>query len=440
MRKSQRPILSRRKFLGGAGVAVALPYFPSLAQPAHAAATTNQSRMICFYVPNGIQMAGWTPAQEGANWDLTPILSPLVNEQRGIDVKDDILLISGLRNDPAKPDGPGDHAAGTGSFLTCTHVHKSESIVTNGISMDQVAANEIGGASRFASLQLGIEGGTDNGGCDSGYSCAYSRNISWAGPQTPLNKVTHPRAVFDLMFAGHDPKASAEELEKRRRKKQSILDYVRGDAKRLEGKLGASDRRKLDEYVTGLRGMEVAIDSNCPLVERPPATVEYQTHVKTMLDLTILALKCDLTRVVTFMLNNAGSNRSYPFIGVQNAHHEISHHQDDPTKLADLQTIATWEIEQLAYLLQQMKNTDEDGVSLLDNSMVFFSSEIEDGNSHRHENLPVLVAGKGAGAFSPGRHLRTQDQPIANLFVSMLNAAGVATSKFGDSTGPLLGV
>ena len=253
--------------------------------------------------------------------------------------------------------------------------------------MDQVAANSVGSASRFASLQLGIESGSNNGGCDSGYSCAYSRNISWAGPQTPLNKLTHPRALFDLMFAGYDPKATAEEVDRRRRQKRSILDYVRADAKRLEAKLGVNDQRKLDEYVTGLRGMELAIETSCPIVERPDATVEFEMHVKTMLDLMVVALKCDLTRVCTFMLNNAGSNRNYSFLGVQGAHHEISHHQGDTQKLADLQTIATWEIEQFAYLLAQMKNVDagEEGLSLLDNSMVFFSSEIEDGNAHRHD-------------------------------------------------------
>ena len=182
--------LSRRTFLGGAGAAVALPYLASLPQPAQASAL-NAARIVAFYVPNGVQMRGWTPSSEGAAWDLTPILEPLVDPAKGVDVKDDVSVISGLRNDPAKPDGPGDHAAGTASFLTCTHVYKSESIIKNAISMDQVAANAFGSANRFASLQLGTEGGGNAGGCDSGYSCAYSRNISWAGPQTPLNKLTH---------------------------------------------------------------------------------------------------------------------------------------------------------------------------------------------------------------------------------------------------------
>ncbi|MBS02042.1 MAG: transcriptional initiation protein Tat [Gammaproteobacteria bacterium] len=425
--------VSRRAFLGGAAAAIALPHLPSLANT-----PARTPRMLAFYVPNGIQMTGWTPAEEGADWALTPILQPLVDAQAGIDVKDDVLVVSGLRNDPARPDGPGDHAAGTGSFLTCAHVYKSESHIVNGISMDQVLANQVGHATRFASLQLGIEGGSSNGGCDSGYSCAYSRNISWAGPHTPLNKLTHPQGTFDLMFGGYDAGATAEERAARHARKSSILDYVTGDAKRMGARAGAADKRKLDEYLTGLRSLEKSITTQCEPGGAPPETFDYQTHVKVMLDLIVTAFSCDMTRVVTFMLNNAGSNRHYPFLGVEGAHHEISHHQDDPKKLADLRTIATWEIAQYAYLLQRMKETEEaDGTNLLDNSLVFFSSEIEDGNSHRHENLPVLLAGGASGRLSTGRHLDRQDEPIANLFVSMLNMSGAAVTQFGDSNGSM---
>ena len=426
--------LSRRMFLGGAAAAIALPHLPSFAGES----ATRTPRMLAFYVPNGIQMTGWTPDTEGADWALTPILKPLAVPDAGIDVKDDVLVISGLRNDPAKPDGPGDHAAGTGSFLTCAHVYKSESHIVNGISMDQVLADHVGTATRFASLQLGIEGGSSNGGCDSGYSCAYSRNISWAGPHTPLNKLTHPQGLFDLMFGGYDASATAEERASRRARKRSILDYVTGDASRLQARIAADDKHKLDEYLTGLRSLEKSIAGQCTPVDAPPGTLDYQTHVKVMTDLMVTAMRCDVTRVVTFMLNNAGSNRHYSFLGVEGAHHEISHHQDDAQKLADLRTIATWEVAQFAYLLQAMKNvTEEDGRTLLDNSMVFFSSEIEDGNSHRHENLPVLLAGGAAGQVHSGRHIRRQDEPIANLFVSMLGMAGAPVAEFGDSTGPL---
>ncbi|MBF67697.1 MAG: transcriptional initiation protein Tat [Gammaproteobacteria bacterium] len=423
--------VSRRLFLGGAAAAIALPHLPTLASTT----TKKKPRMLAYYVPNGIQMTGWTPSSEGAEWALTPILQPLADASANVDVKDDVLVISGLRNDPAKPDGPGDHAAGTGSFLTCAHVYKSESHIVNGISMDQVLANRIGGATRFASLQLGIEGGSSNGGCDSGYSCAYSRNISWAGPHTPLNKLTHPQGLFDLMFGGFDRTASAAERAERQAHKRSILDYVTGDAKHLQSRISAADKHKLDEYLTGLRSLEKSIAGQCGPGDSPPETFDYQQHVKIMTDLMVTAFRCDITRVATFMLNNAGSNRHYPFLGVEGAHHEISHHQDDPQKLADLRTIATWEVQQFAYLLQQMKNfTEEDGTTLLDNSMVFFSSEIEDGNSHRHENLPVLLAGGASGQLDTGRHIRRQDEPIANLFTAMLDLAGAPVSGFGDST------
>ena len=423
--------VSRRLFLGGAAAAIALPHLPTLASTT----TKKKPRMLAYYVPNGIQMTGWTPSSEGAEWALTPILQPLADASANVDVKDDDLVVSGLRNDPAKPDGPGDHAAGTGSFLTCAHVYKSESHIVNGISMDQVLANRIGGATRFASLQLGIEGGSSNGGCDSGYSCAYSRNISWAGPHTPLNKLTHPQGLFDLMFGGFDRTASAAERAERQAHKRSILDYVTGDAKHLQSRISAADKHKLDEYLTGLRSLEKSIAGQCGPGDSPPETFDYQQHVKIMTDLMVTAFRCDITRVATFMLNNAGSNRHYPFLGVEGAHHEISHHQDDPQKLADLRTIATWEVQQFAYLLQQMKNfTEEDGTTLLDNSMVFFSSEIEDGNSHRHENLPVLLAGGASGQLDTGRHIRRQDEPIANLFTAMLDLAGAPVSGFGDST------
>ena len=423
--------VSRRLFLGGAAAAIALPHLPTLASTT----TKKKPRMLAYYVPNGSQMTGWTPSSEGAEWALTPILQPLADASADVDVKDDVLVVSGLRNDPAKPDGPGDHAAGTGSFLTCAHVYKSESHIVNGISMDQVLANRIGDATRFASLQLGIEGGSSNGGCDSGYSCAYSRNISWAGPHTPLNKLTHPQGLFDLMFGGFDRTASAAERAERQAHKRSILDYVTGDAKHLQSRISAADKHKLDEYLTGLRSLEKSIAGQCGPGDSPPETFDYQQHVKIMTDLMVTAFRCDITRVATFMLNNAGSNRHYPFLGVEGAHHEISHHQDDPQKLADLRTIATWEVQQFAYLLQQMKNfTEEDGTTLLDNSMVFFSSEIEDGNSHRHENLPVLLAGGASGQLDTGRHIRRQDEPIANLFTAMLDLAGAPVSGFGDST------
>jgi hypothetical protein len=432
--------ISRRAFVGGAGATVALPFLPSLWRGRAFAQAAPPLRFLAYYVPCGIHMPAWTPAAEGAGYAITPILQPLVDAA----VRDDVLVLTGLANEPARPDGPGDHASGTGAFLTCAHPYKTEGAdLKNGISVDQVAAGVIGTDTPFPSLELGIEGGSSAGGCDSGYSCAYSRNIAWAGESTPLPHLTNPSTVFDRLFGGLDPMASAAELERRKRHKTSVLDYVIGDTTRLSGTLGATDRRKLDEYLTGLRALETRINDDsmtvCDPGTRPPDNYDYPTQVGLMQDLMVLALQCDMTRVITFMLGQAATGRSYDFIGVTGAHHELSHHQDDAAKQASLQTIDTWEVEQFATLLAKLKAIDEGGMSLLDNAAVFFSSEIEDGDSHSHYNLPVLVAGKLGGALNPGRHLRyADDEPIANLFTSLLQGLGVSNDKFGlDGTGPL---
>lgn len=432
--------LSRRAFLGGAGVCLALPALESLTPRGARAEVGDARRILAFYVPNGIHMAAWTPAVTGAAYDLTPILSPLVN------VKDKLLVLTGLANEPARPDGPGDHAAGTGSFLTCAHVVKTEGAnIKNGISMDQVAAGYLSQFTRIPSLQIGIDGGSSVGDCDSGYSCAYARNISWASETQPLPKTVNPQVVWDLLFDGFDPQASAEEIARRKVYRTSVLDSVLSEAESLRLRLGTTDQRKLDEYMNGVRELETKIEKAstapaCTPVDRPPASLPLQEHVKMMLDLTVLAFQCDATRVVSFMLANAGSGRSYPFLMVNEAHHEISHHQGLQENYDKLQIIDTWEVEQLAYLLERLDGIDEgNGTTLLDNSAVFFSSEIEDGNSHSHYNMPILLAGGCGGKFNTGRHVSySGNPPVANLFISMLNAVGAEVTSFGDNgTGPL---
>ncbi len=435
--------LSRRTFLGGAAAALALPWLESLHGRAARAAGPDDGpprRLLFYYVPNGIHMADWTPTQTGAGYDLPPILKPLGAMQ------DKVLVLTGLANLPAKPDGAGDHAAGTGSFLTCTHVFKTEGKdIKNGVSVDQVAANAIGGATNFPSLQLGVDGGGNVGGCDSGYSCAYARNISWAGPATPLPKLVNPQLVFDRLFAGYDPLASAEQLDRRRRYRLSILDWVTKDAKTLQSKLAPLDKLKVQEYLDSVRALELRLEAGevggltCDPGPRPEDEGDVQARVALMTDLMVLALQCDQTRVVSFMLGNAGSGRSYDFLGVSGAHHELSHHQNQPENFDKLRIIDTWEVTVFAQLLAKMDAVVEaDGTTLLDNSLVFFSSEIEDGNAHRHTNLPVLLAGGGGGAVTPGRHVVYGGAPpIANLFLSMLHAVGVDAAAFGDSTGPL---
>lgn len=438
--RSRPGIGRRRALLGGAAGLLALPFLESLSPRKARAQETRPLRLVAFYTPCGIHMPAWTPAATGAAWELTPILAPLA------EVKSDVLVLSGIANLPARPDGPGDHAAGTGTFLTCRHVLKTEgSGIQNGISMDQVAAANLGQQTRIASMQLGIDGGDAVGDCDSGYSCAYARNISWASETQPLPKTVNPQVVWDLLFSGFDPEASAAERAKEKLYRTSILDVVRGQATTLNGKLGTTDRRKLDEYMTGIRELEEKIQrietaAACQVTDRPAGDLPVPEHVKTMLDLMVLAMQCDATRVLSFMLGNAGSNRSYPWLDVPEGHHELSHHQDNPANFDKLTIIDTWEVEQLAYLLGKMKAVEEaEGETLLDNSLVFFSSEIEDGNSHAHTNLPVIVAGGAGGAVQPGRHIRYDDQPpMANLFLTMLNALGVEETTFGDDSTGLL--
>ncbi|HRI72652.1 MAG TPA: DUF1552 domain-containing protein [Polyangium sp.] len=422
---------SRRLFLGGAGTLLALPFLESLMPRTARAGANDIKRIIAFYVPNGMHMANFTPVEEGAQFTLPTILEPLAPFQNKINV------LTGLANTPARPDGPGDHASGTSGFLTCRHVVKTEGAgIRNGISMDQVAAATLGQQTRIPSLQLGIDGGSSAGDCDNGYSCAYSRNISWASETQPLPKSTNPRVVWDILFGGFDSVT-----------RTSVLDSVLEESLSLSGKLGTTDKRKLDEYMTGIRELEKKIQKTgtgpvCTAMDRPPAELPLPEHVKMMLDLTALVIQCDATRVVSFMLANAGSNRTYAFLGVNDAHHQISHHQGLQANFDKLTIIDRWEVEQLAYLLGKLEAIDEgNGVTALDNSVVYFSSEIEDGNTHVHTNLPIVLGGGLGGAWTTGRHIvypADQEIPLANLFISMLRGAGVTIDTFGDNgKGPL---
>lgn len=428
--------MKRRTFLRGLGTALALPWLDAMREAR--AQTSAPKRLLVYYVPNGIYMPAWTPAEVGADYALSPSLASLAP------VKDDVTVISGLANRPGVPDGPGDHAAGTGSFLTCAHVLKTEGAnIQNGISMDQVAARAMVGQTPFPSLQLGVEGGGSTGDCDFGYSCAYARNISWAGPATPLAKDVSPKSVFRRLFQGRDPEANRAAQEKQRRYRLSVLDFVKEDARKLQAKLGKTDQQKLDEYMTGLRELEQRVESldlqpTCA-TEPPVDSESFQARSLAMNDLIVTAFRCDLTRVVSFMLANALTNRVYDFLGVSDGHHQISHHQGRSENTDRLVTIDTWEVSQFADLLRRMKAIPEGEGTLLDNTMALFSSELEDGDQHGHTNLPVLLAGKGGGALVSGRHLRlTQERPLAELYISMLRIMGLQIENFGDDgRGPL---
>ena len=433
--------ISRRAILRGAGVALALPFFESLGfrrfvAPAQAA--PSPQRLLFYYVPNGIHMPAWTPKETGLDFPLSPILQPLAPW------KTQLLVLSGLTNLPGRPDGAGDHAGGTSAFLTCSKANKSDSDIRLGVSVDQLAAAKLGVGTRFPSLQLGLDGGSSGGVCDSGYSCAYTTNISWSGPRTPLPKMFDPRVVFDVLFRGEDQGQTPEQLERRRRQRKSVLDHVLGEANRLHGRLGQSDRRKLDEYLSAVREVEARIDGprmTCGGATRPADSLRFDETAKAMADLMVLAFSCDLSRVVSYMWGNGLSNRSYAFIGAPGAHHEISHHQSNPDNLAKLQAINTYEMQLLAYLLDGLSKAKEAGGSLLDRTLIVLSSDVSDGNRHNHDDMPLLLVGRLGGAIQPGRHLRYPGQPLSNLYLTLLQAVGAPQPRFGDdSTGPLMGL
>ena len=422
---------------------VALPFLESALPRAARAQNAQPLRFLGYYVPNGMRMAHFTPNTQGANYDLPRILEPLSGVQSYVSV------ITGLANRPAYPDGLGDHASGTASFLTCEHAFKTDGEnISNGISLDQALAHELGSHTALRSLELGIDGGSSAGGCDSGYSCAYARNICWTSSTTPLPKLTNPRAVFDRLFSGFDPNATAAEAARRAARGKSVLDYVLGEANALTQKLGKSDKVKLEQYAHGVRELELRIDgaidaAMCTVGDAPGGELDYPTHVQVMSDLIVLAFQCDLTRFSTFMLGNAVSNRSYAFMNVPGEHHEISHHQDNPDNLEKLSKIGRWEVEQFAYLLDKMAKVKEgpEEKSLLDSACVFFSSDIEDGNTHAHTNMPILLAGSAGDAFTPGRHVVfDEERSVGSLFVSILQAFGLKQSSFGDADGPLPGL
>lgn len=444
--------LNRRYFLRGLGTAMTLPFLESLhplaalAKPAAASAGGKPLRMAFFFVPNGVHMSDWTPTRKGADFELPTILEPLRPLQR------DLLVLSGLTHDKgrANGDGPGDHARSAGVFLTGAQPLKSEGAqIRAGTSIDQLAAVLLGAHTRFPSLELGAEGGRPFGKCDSGYSCAYSNNISWKNETTPVAKETNPRAVFERLFSNELQTEISERDLRRERYRKSILDFVREDAKRLESKVSYNDRQKLHEYLTGIREIEGRIermeaDTSEQLrvvseVDCPEGIPEaYQEHLRLMGDMLVLAFQTDVTRVATFMFANAGSNRSYRQIGVNEGHHSLSHHQGDPVKLAKISRINRFHTQQLAYILQRLKSIPEGEGSLLDHCMVVYGSGICDGNRHNNENLPILLAGNGGGRIQTGRHVQYPlETPVCNLFVSMMDTVGFPVNYFGDSTGSL---
>jgi len=433
--------LSRRTMLRGLGAAVGLPLLDSMI-PALRAAPAPVRRAAFLYTPNGIIMKDWTPATDGADFEFSPTLKPIEP------FRDRILVLSGLEhhNGEALGDGPGDHARAGASWLTGVHPKKTEGAdIHNAVTVDQILAKAIGRETSLPSLELGLENVGIAGGCDSGYSCAYSNTISWGSPTTPIPYETNPRAVFERLFGDGettDPAARAVQS----REDRSLLDFVLADANRISRSLGAADRSKMSDYLDAVREIERRIHQAemknaaapaLPALDRPdgiPPT--FEEHIQLMFDLITVAFQADVTRVVTLMYSREGGNRTYPQIGVSEAHHGLSHHQNDPAKMALLQLIDHHHVEMFSYFLGKLTATKDGAGTLLDHSTVVYGSSLSDSNRHLHYNLPAVIAG-GAN-FRGGRHLRYEKgTPMTNLYVSLLDGFGVRPEKIGDSTGEL---
>ena len=438
--------LPRRTVLRGLGASLALPLLDGMV-PAYAAlrktAANPVRRLGVCYVPNGMEMRAWTPMGDGREFDLSPILQPLAPFRNRLNV------LTGLADKVAVPlpgEGIGDHARASATFLTGVHVKKTEGLdIRAGISMDQIAAQALGAETQLASLELGVDSVETLGACDAGYSCAYTNTIAWRTATSPLPMENDPRAVFERLFGSTDSTDVAARLA-RIRQDRSVLDYVGDRVAGLQQTLGAGDRTKLDQYFDAVRDVERRIhkaeeqsDREIPAFDQPVGIPDtFEAHSRLMFDLLALAYQTDLTRVGTFMLSREVSGRAYPEIGVPDAHHGCSHHQNDPAKLEKLAKINTFHMQQFAYFLDKLQSTPDGDGTLLDHSMMIYGSGISDGNIHFHMDLPIIVAGGGGGTLQGGRHLRyASDTPLTNLYVSVLDKLGVPVEQFGDSTGKL---
>ncbi len=433
--------IPRRTMLRGIGATLALPLLDGMVPPLTALAKTAAKPVVRFgavYVPNGIHMEDWTPAADGSAFEFTPILSPLEP------FRDRLLVVSGL---DANRVPSGSHSSGSTKFLTSMPAKRTQGAaeVEAGVSLDQLVAKETGQDTQLASLELGLEPSAFAGACDPGLSCTYTNTIAWRTPTTPLPMENNPRVVFERLFGDSENTDSRTRLARIQRNR-SILDGMTQQVAQLQRTLGAADRVRLGQYVEAIRDVERRIQKaeeqsgvELPQVDQPvgiPAT--FSEHARLMFDLQVLAYQSDLTRVVTFMIAREFSGRSYPESGVADGHHPMSHHERDPEKLAKLTKINTLHMTQFAYFLDKLRSTpDGDGV-LLDHVMLLYGSGLSDGNAHLNTNLPMLVAGAGAGQLKGGRHLRfAKGTPLANLHVTLLNKLGVNVARHGDSTGAL---
>ena len=443
--------LSRRQFLRGMGVALALPALPSLlpgAARAEAAkavagavtATGAPLRMAFMSIPNGVQQEHWFPSDD---FELNESMQPLES------LKPHFQVIGGLGHENATPgrDGAGDHARASATFLTGARARKTAgSDIHVGISIDQVAAQKFGHLTRLPSLELSSDVVRNSGSCDSGYACAYQYNLAWSSPTTPVSPEPNPRLVFERLFGAGDKGERKKNFAIRQETERSILDFVLEETGDVQRRLGAQDRRKFDEYLTVVREMEQRLKAAEKFKDLPdtdaqtPAGIppDFAEYMQLMYDLVVLAFQTDSTRIATLLLAYDGSNRTFPKLGIAEGHHYLTHNQRNPVLVKKVAQIDQYYLTCFARFLEKLSKTEDvDGRSLLHNSMIVYGGAIADGNRHTHDNLPVILAGHGGGTLAPGRYLKASAQPMANLFVTMLDHFGVATKSFGDSTGRL---
>jgi hypothetical protein len=441
-----RKVMNRRTILRGTGAALALPVMEAMMPSSSVAAEMAdkaRKRLHVIYTPNGMMMQHWTPGTTGKGYELTPILEPLKA------YKEKFVVISGLDHAQAEAlgDGAGDHGRCCGSWLTGMHVKKTEGAdLASGVSMDQVVAKQFGELTQIPSLEMGLEPPSLVGSCDTGYSCAYTNTLSWSSASTPLPVTVNPREIFERLFGDGDNLDAKSRLAQLKRQ-ASILDFVAADAKRLSSRMSANDKKKLDEYLTSVRDIERRIQkmetrgpdtAALPAYARPTGVPDdFQEHARMMIDLMVLAAQADLTRVNTLMLAREVSGRSYPEIGVPDAHHALSHHGNDPEKIAKLTKINQLHMEQIAYYVKRMSETKDGNGTLLDNTLLLAGASLADPNKHEHRNLPTIVAG---GLIPGDRHIAAaKGTPMTNMMLSMMDTLGVHVDKLGDSTGRMDG-
>jgi Protein of unknown function (DUF1552) len=432
--------ISRRTILRGAGTVVALPLLDAMIPAfAPAATTTPVKRFGVVYHPNGVIYDKWLPTGAGSSFELSPTLKGLEP------FKDKLIVVTGLFSDQAEPlgDGGGDHSRACGSYLTGVHVKKSDSVVENAVSMDQIAAKAFERDTQLSSLQMTADENSLLGSCDLGYSCAYSSTVSWLTPTLPLMAENNPRVLFERMFGSSDS-TDARVRAARLKQDRSLLDSVNDRVSQLQRKLGTADNRKVNDYLAALRDVERRIQKaeeqsskELPDVHQPAGIPDtFVEQVRLLYDLQLLAYQSDVTRVITFMYGREQTGRPYPQIGVPEPHHPLTHHQNDPVKMEKCTRIQRHHIELFTEYLGKLRNTPDGDGSLLDHVILLFGSGISNSDRHTHGPLPTFVVGGGAGTLKGGRHLiYPEHTPLTNLQLTLLNKLGVPAETLGDSNG-----